>query len=374
MLLILGAVLLTCGFICSTLLCGVGRSIARRLNFVDHPSEERKIHTKPIALGGGIGLLLTLVLLAGGGTLLAVVQQQSGVWSALPQLVRDHIPQIASGSREVFYILAGAVVIALLGFLDDLFHLSPITRLAVQALVATLLCVSSDELRVTAFVGNRGVSLIYTVAWIVGITNAFNLLDNMDGLSAGVGTIAAMMFIVVAIITQQYFLAALLLVFAGSLCGFLVYNFPPASLFMGDAGSMFIGYMLSVLTIRFTFYMPGAGMNPMSAMLVPLVILAVPLYDTLSVAAIRVSQGRSIFSGDRNHFSHRLVELGMSKRSAVLTIYLTALCTGVLAPLLLHLSTGMSLLVFANVALMLILIWLLEHVGRRSLNGEGNGK
>jgi UDP-GlcNAc:undecaprenyl-phosphate/decaprenyl-phosphate GlcNAc-1-phosphate transferase len=369
MLVVLGLILLVSGFALSAFLCGLGRSIARRIDFVDHPNEERKIHTKPIALGGGVGIVLTVIILAGGGTALAVLQRDSGIWQTLPSLLQDHIPKVAGGARELSYILGGALVIALLGLLDDLFRLSPLTRLVVQVAVATVLAVSSDDLRVTAFAGHKGLSMLYTVFWIVGITNAFNLLDNMDGLSAGVAAIAAAMFVVIAGITGQYFLASLLLVFIGSLLGFLIYNFPPASLFMGDAGSMFIGYMLSVLTIRFTFYMPDIGMNPVSAMLIPLVILAVPIYDTVSVSIIRLSQGRSVFSGDKNHFSHRLTDLGMGRRSAVLLIYLTTLCTGILAPLLLRLGTGMSLLVIINVVLMLVLIWLLEHVGRRSRNG-----
>jgi UDP-GlcNAc:undecaprenyl-phosphate GlcNAc-1-phosphate transferase len=372
MLILLGLTLLISAVVISALLCGIVRGIARRARFVDEPAE-RKIHTEPIALGGGIGFVATTGLIVMGGTLFAILQGDGEAAAWLPDLIRRHIPAIIDRSGLVFYVLGGAAVLFLVGLMDDLWQLSPWVRLAVQAAVAAVLWFACEELRVTVFMGADWVSFVYTVLWIVGMTNAFNLLDNMDGLSAGVAVIASAMFLVVAILTQQYFLAAMLLVFAGSLLGFLVFNFPPASLFMGDAGSTFIGYMLGTLTILFTFYSRGSGHNPVSAIVVPLVILAVPLYDTISVVAIRLASGKPIFGADKNHFSHRLVALGMGTRAAVLTIYLVTLCTGLLAPLLLRLEIGMSLLVFGNVFVMLVLVWLLEHAGRRGRdNSPGN--
>jgi UDP-GlcNAc:undecaprenyl-phosphate GlcNAc-1-phosphate transferase len=369
MLVVLGSILLLSAFVASVVLCGGVRALTLRLGFVDRPGA-RKIHDEPVALGGGVGLLLTTVGLVAAGLLFALAQDQAGMIPWLPAVLKKHIPLIVDRAGLAFYVLAGGMVVGLLGLIDDIRQLSPWTRLAVQAFVAVALCHLSREIRVTAFVRYHALSWIYTVLWIVGITNAFNLLDNMDGLSAGVAVVASVMFLVIAVMTQQYFLAAMLLVFAGALLGFLAYNFPPASLFMGDAGSMFVGYWLSVLTVLFTFYMPGRGYDPVSAMLVPLVILAVPIYDTVSVVVIRLAAGRSVFSGDRNHFSHRLVALGMSRPAAVWTIYLVTLCTGVLAPLLLKLETPLALLVFANVAGMLLIVWLLEHIGRRN-RGSG---
>ena len=372
MLIILGLILIVSAALSSTLLCWLVRGIARRVNFVDRPGE-RKIHTEPIALGGGAGFFVTTVLIILGGVIFAVLQRD-GAATWLPDVLRHHIPAIIDRANLLFYVLGGAAVLFLVGLLDDIWQLSPWIRLVVQAGVAAVLWLASDELRVTVFVGADWLSFTYTVLWIVGITNAFNLLDNMDGLSAGVGFVASAMFLVVAIITQQYFLAAMLLVFSGSLLGFLLFNFPPASLFMGDAGSTFIGYMLGTLTILFTFYMPERGHNPVSAIVVPLVILAVPLYDTISVVCIRLASGKPVFDADKNHFSHRLVVLGMGKRAAVLTICIVTLCTGLLAPLLLKLEISMSLLVLANVFVMLVLVWLLEHAGRRGrADSQGNG-
>lgn len=373
MLVLIGAVLLVLAFVSSTFLSWLVRGVARRLDFVDRPAA-RKIHAQPVALGGGVAVFLATGTIVAAGVALALLWDRSGCPAWLPRVVQDHVSAIVARSGLVFYVLGGGAVLFLLGLIDDIWQLSPWTRLAVQALVASLLCFASDKLRVTAFVGVKWVTFVYTVAWIVGITNAFNLLDNMDGLSGGVAVIASSVFLVVALLTQQYFLAAMLLVFAGSLLGFLLFNFPPGTLFMGDAGSMFVGYLLSVLTILFTFYMPGRNQNPVGAVLMPLVILAVPIYDTISVVVIRLAAGKPIFGADKNHFSHRLVMLGMGRRAAVLTIYLVTLCTGLLAPLLLRLDNVMSLVVLANLAVMLALIWLLEHTGRRGQhNSQGNG-
>ncbi len=374
MLTIFGLILLGSATLCSALLCWLVRGAARHFNFVDEPGE-RKIHSKPIALGGGIAFFLTVTAIVAGCVIFGFCQARNGISPWLPQLVKNHVPRLAGQAWLALYVLAGGAVMFMLGLLDDLWLLRPSCKLAVQALVAAALWTVSSRLRLTAFVGLNSISFVYTVLWIVGITNTFNLLDNMDGLSAGVAAIASLVFIVVAAMTQQYFLAAVLLVFAGSLLGFLVFNFPPATLFMGDAGSMFIGYILATLTILFTFYMPGQGASPIPALLIPLVILAVPIYDTVSVVIIRMAAGKPIFAGDKNHFSHRLVALGMGHRAAVLTIYLVTLCTGLLAPLLLRLASA-SLLVMANVVVMLLLIWLLEHAGRtgrqNSRNSQGN--
>ncbi|MFW6125247.1 MAG: MraY family glycosyltransferase [Pirellulales bacterium] len=374
MLWLTGLILLVAAFLVSVILCAVIRRTARRLGFVDRTGH-RKLQERPVALGGGVGLFLTTAGIVVAGMALA---HSGGLLESLPWLpavIREHLPDIVQRTEVVLFVLGGAAVMFALGFMDDVRPLSPWTRLAVQVLTAGLIWMFSEELRLTAFVAHKGVSLTYTILWVVGITNAFNLLDNADGLSAGVAAIASLAFLVVAALTHQFFVAALLSVFIGSLAGFLVFNFPPASLFMGDAGSMFVGYVVAVVAILLTYYIPGHGHNPLGAMLAPVVILAVPIYDTLSVVVIRLSQGRSIFSGDRNHFSHRLMELGMRKTSAILTIYLVTLCTGLLAPLLLWVKPVLSLLILANVALMLVLIWLLEHAGRRGrLAGERDAR
>ncbi len=168
--------------------------------------------------------------------------------------------------------------------------------------------------------------------WIVGLTNAFNFLDNMDALSASVGLIASLLFVGAQVAVGSLFVPALLLVLSGALAGFLVHNRPPARLFMGDAGSNFLGFLLGTLTVTGTF--TRQGFSPFGV-LAPLLVMAVPLYDTTSVILIRLREGRSPFQADRRHFSHRLVDRGLTPGRAVATIDLVTLAAG-LGALLLH--------------------------------------
>jgi UDP-GlcNAc:undecaprenyl-phosphate GlcNAc-1-phosphate transferase len=196
------------------------------------------------------------------------------------------------------------------------------------------------------------------------------MLDNMDGLSAGVAAIAAAMLAVVMLSVPvsdnhqpQLFVGGLLLVLTGSLLGFLGHNLPPARLFMGDTGSYLIGYLIAILTLTATF---AGGNLPRHAILAPLCVLAVPIYDTVTVVWIRLRQGRSPFVGDKSHFSHRLVELGMTKPQSVMTIWLTTATCG-LGALLLHQVDGWgALVILLLVGCVLVLVGILETTGRRS--------
>lgn len=204
-------------------------------------------------------------------------------------------------------MLAGGGAIFLLGLIDDHYGCGAYSKLTVQVLMAVLLWYSGT--RITLFIGHWTVSLMLTVFWMVLITNAMNLLDNMDGLSSGVGAIAAAIFLVVAVQAGQIFVASLMAVLIGSLLGFLWFNFNPASIFMGDAGSLFLGYMLGAISISSTYYQESeSGL----AVVIPLVVLAIPLFDTASVMLIRWRTGKPFMQGDKNHFSHRLVRLGMT--------------------------------------------------------------
>ena len=201
------------------------------------------------------------------------------------------------------------------------------------------------------------------LAWIVAITNAFNFLDNMDGLSAGVAAVATIAFFITAVSIGQWFVAASLAMLLGALVGFLCFNFPSASIFMGDSGSLVIGFILGVLTVRTTFLPRGADFGAgWYAVFAPVIVLALPLYDLIVVSVIRLSRGKSPFVGDTNHFSHRLVARGMSRRTAVLSLYLITAATSISAILLPHVqSTFAAMLIFAQTLLVLGVVALLEQ-------------
>ena len=172
-----------------------------------------------------------------------------------------------------------------------------------------------------------------SVIWIVALVNSFNMLDNMDGLSGGVASISSLLLAFMLLMATgggqqqpQLFVAAMLFILVGSLVGFLFHNWPPAKIFMGDAGSYFIGFWIAVATLLAT-YTGYQGSRP-HAVVAPLIVMAVPLYDMLSAIVIRLREGRSPFEADKKHFSHRLVELGLRPSRAVLTIHLATLMTG----------------------------------------------
>jgi UDP-GlcNAc:undecaprenyl-phosphate GlcNAc-1-phosphate transferase len=258
-----------------------------------------------------------------------------------------------------FWRLAGLLILGL-GLADDRWKLSPRIKLAVQA--AAALIVSLSGTRLDLFDLPAAISVALTTLWIVGLANTFNLLDHMDGLCAGVGALVGVALLWIALQTGQHLEIFLLPPFVGACLGFLVLNFAPAKIFLGDAGSQFIGFWIACHSVQFTFYRREL---PAHTYLVPLLLLAVPLYDTISVVLIRLRNRKPISQGDTNHFAHRLVALGLSRRQAVLTIYGITAFTGLSAALLYHAGREGTPLVVGQVLLTFILIAALEVAGRR---------
>jgi UDP-GlcNAc:undecaprenyl-phosphate GlcNAc-1-phosphate transferase len=342
---------LLCGSLVPSMLVAWAAGLAVRRfgppwGLVDRPGH-RKIHDVPKPTAGGLAIWLGIVVpLAAGQAALWYLSQSGlpaagasdgGLLGGLTQFIAPHLAGLHEQSSRLWMLLAGGTVLAVLGLADDLRGLSWKLRLAVETAVAVTLVLCGW--RMSLFLDAPWLTGPLSVLWIVGLVNSFNMLDNMDGLSAGVAAIAAAILAAVMLLapdptTHQphLFVAGFLLVIVGSLVGFLVHNRPPARLFMGDTGSYLIGYLLAMSTLTATFAGPH---TPPHAILAPVCVLAVPLYDTLTVLAIRLRAGRSPFEGDKNHFSHRLVDLGMTRPQAVLTIYLATATCG-LGALLLH--------------------------------------
>ncbi len=300
----------------SLLLTRIIISLARKSGIVDMPAE-RKIHREPVPLMGGIAIyaafLLTVLIHV---RLAGVISANPARFHFIPAYIVELLPGVGVVWDKLRVILYGGTVMMLLGVLDDIRDVDARVKLGVQVLAALMLV--AFGIRITLFIDSFFIGAVITVLWVVGITNAFNLLDNMDGLSSGVAFIASIIFFVTAWMHGYIFVGAVMLVFAGSLLGFLRYNFNPARIFMGDTGSLFIGYVLAALTILNRYYAEGSP--TLFPVIMPVLILAVPVFDTLSVIAIRVKNGESIFKPDRRHFSHRLVRLGLTQRQAVLLV------------------------------------------------------
>ena len=350
------------------------RRLAPRWGLVDRPAA-RKVHTEPTPLGGGLAIWLGVVLpLAVGQILLSVwhanppaVEAWLSGWP-LGEIIRPHLPGLWARAGELWSLIGLGTVLLALGLIDDRRGLDWRLRLTVQitvAAVAVLVCGWRFPLPAQW----PWVAGVVSLVWIVGLVNSFNMLDNMDGLSAGVGAIAAGMLAAVMLLvpdpqTRQphLFVAGILVLLGGALLGFLWHNRPPARIFMGDAGSYFLGFSLAAISLVATFI---GGDLPRHAMLAPFCVLAVPLYDLVTVVTIRVRQGRSPFQADRSHFSHRLVELGLSKTQAVLTIYLLTATCGLGALLLHEVDTLGAVVIVLLVACVLVLIAILETSARR---------
>jgi len=362
---LLGATFLVALLICADSIPWIIR-IARRRNFLDQPGSH-KIHTTPIPYGGGIGVALGMILTLGAGIGAASLQNQRGWFDHLE--FAFHAEGVLSQIPILFVYASGSLLMLLLGLWDDRKPLSPKTKLFWQTLIAVATVLLGERLSLFWEGSPAGeyLAIGVTVLWIIGITNALNMLDHMDGLASGIGLLVSLSFGLVAIQTDQLFLAGALAALAGSCAGMLFFNFPPAKIFLGDAGSYFIGYWLSVLTISFTFYESG---NPLYSYAVPFVVLAVPLFDIIRVVFIRIRHGRPIFRGDQNHFAHRLIELGMSPRKAVLTIHALTAVTGLAAILLYQVNEVGAAIVLSQLLLVFAIITLLEITGRR--HGRSN--
>ncbi len=291
--------------VCAAALTPVLRALAFKRGWLDHGLEARKIHGRPIPRLGGVAIVLGFFAPLLG--LLVYPTSMAEKFYAEP---------LRAGA-----LLMGGIVIALLGLFDDVRGAGAGLKLTVQLLVGCGLWACGlrvEHLGVTGFgVVQLGLfSLPVTIFWIAGVINAMNLIDGLDGLAGGVAFFALAASFLVAFVRGDATMALLSAALAGSVLGFLVYNFNPASIFMGDTGSMFLGYVLAAGSVQ-TYQKASTTV----AILVPLVALALPLTDTLLAIGRRAASGRPIFSADREHIHHRLLALGLTQRQAVLVLY-----------------------------------------------------
>lgn len=309
-----------CAFVTTLVALPLWRKWCIRANLVDDPGA-RKIHDRPMPLAGGYavltGILLPLVL---GATLLKFGALKVSFTSLIAHGFERR-------GLELTVISAGAIAVTLLGCLDDRHELKPLPKFLGQFLIAVVVAIACK--RITLFVPNVAFSYAITILWLLTVMNAFNFMDNMNGLCAGLGAIASYLFALIAAANGEYLVALAGFLISGALIGFLPWNFPRARSFLGDAGSQLVGYLLAVMAILPHFY---TKQNPRPlAVLSPLLVLAVPLIDLAQVVVMRTLTRKPFWIGDTNHISHRLARTGLGRIRAVLLIWLAALIIGGLA-------------------------------------------
>ncbi len=340
----------------SALATSLSKKVAHRFGMLDVPARH-KTHGRPVPMLGGSAIFASILGVSLLATALVSLWAAAGAPKWLPPELSVHVSGAAGKAPMVVGILLGALVLHVVGLIDDRRQLGPWIKLIAEVVVAAGVVVFL-KVRILTVAGPTA-SVILSIFWLVAIINAFNFLDNIDGLAAGVGAIVAGALLGASVSIGQLFVPAWLCLIVGALCGFLLYNFPPASVFMGDAGSLVIGYLLGVLSCLTTYLQPG-GTYYAYGIFVPLVVMAVPLYDMVSVVTLRLRDWRNPMVGDRRHFSHRLIRRGMSVRKAVLTIYLCTVATAVAAALLSRVDTFGAVLVFAQTLVILLVLALLE--------------
>ena len=368
-MLILGLVLFVTALGLSAMGTAIALRLAPHLGMMDQPGQ-RKVHVSAKPRNGGMAIFCGIGLPLLAAIIFTPLLQQPWLAHLLPTSVIVEIPGLLAHRGLALVLLLCTGAIHLLGLFDDHRPMAAVPKLVGQLVIAGALVIGGEiaapggfrilTLLDHLFPGGEIISGIASVLWVVILTNAFNFMDNMDGLSAGVAFICGLMFFLAALHAGQWFIGGLLLLYLGATLGFLFYNFPPAAIFMGDGGSMVLGFFLAALTIRTTYYHSGARWW---AIFMPLIVTAVPLYDFFVIIVIRLWRHRSPMQGDANHFSHRLTRHGFTQRGAVMVIYAVTLASGLSAPLLALTNNDGAILIATQCVAILVVVGILERVG-----------
>jgi UDP-GlcNAc:undecaprenyl-phosphate GlcNAc-1-phosphate transferase len=292
------------------------RRLCERYGLVDQPQEDRRIHLKPIPRLGGVAVYIATVVALASTTMFDNLATQT----------------IRGQFGKLLVLLVPSTILLLIGAYDDLRSASPGLKVTAQILASILFCLMGGRIEAISmpFVGSVGlppmIGLILTIIWIVGISNAFNLIDGMDGLATGAALFACLVMLGISFITGNSLISVVTLVLSGALIGFLRYNFNPASIFLGDSGSLFIGFLLAGLSVLGTQKASTAV-----AVVIPLMVFALPVIDTGFTIVRRLISGHPLFQGDREHIHHMLLAKGWSQRRAAFVLYGVCALFGLMA-------------------------------------------
>ena len=274
------------------------RKVAISKNYIDDPNSPHKTHTKSVPYMGGIAIIIGIV--------------------SLTYSISIFSPFTRSTFLLATSVLAPATMLGVIGFIDDIYNLPPWPRFIAQSIAAiftAILLIYTDNFGNPT--GSRLFDISITILWIVGVCNSINFFDNLDGGAAGTIAVISAGLGILALDSEQFLIAGMSFVTLGSMLGFLIWNRSPARIYMGDAGALFLGILISVLTIRFK---PQAQ-SQIASLLIPVLLLAVPIMDTSVAVISRIKRNLSPFQGGRDHLSHRLVRAGLHRKTAAISLW-----------------------------------------------------
>lgn len=327
------------------------RALSLRTGFMDRPlSEAHKRQSAPVALGGGLAMLSSFIL----SIAIVWVVDLSGILSKVGLSYSESV-HLDWSSGKVIAILSGVLLAAGVGFYDDRKALKAHTKLFWQFIIAAI-AVLPGEMRISLLGITPAITIPLSILWFVFIMNAINFFDNMDGLLSGTVAIAMIFFAITAALNGQFLVTSFASVSAGICAGFWLYNRPPATIYMGDCGSHLLGYLIATVSVMTTYFSSDSASG--FQLFMPLLILAIPIIDALTVCIIRTVNGKPFWIGDNNHISHRFVRLGLSKAQAVFCVHLLGIIFGLGAlPLLWgEWRTTLAMLLQALFLIVLILV------------------
>ncbi|MCE5301058.1 MAG: undecaprenyl/decaprenyl-phosphate alpha-N-acetylglucosaminyl 1-phosphate transferase [Spirochaetia bacterium] len=307
-------------FVLGLILVPLAMKTALKFDIIDHPNTELKKHKAPVPYLGGVAIYLAF--------LVPVIAAKLFMHQTF---------------KGVYGILAGATIMMIMGLIDDKKNLKPVPKLIVQLAVALILVRVNMNIK---FMDSNILNIFLTVLWVVGVTNSMNLIDIMDGLAGGVAAVASLAFFIVAYLAGRINDMIPAIALFGSVCAFLVYNRPPAKIYMGDAGSLFLGFMMASLALNESY-----SRNNYVAVLAPVLILAVPIFDTIMVSVIRVMKGMLPIHGSNDHLAQRLVMIGLTKPMAVLFMTALTFVLSVAAIISTFMNTMSALILYLFIAM-----------------------
>jgi UDP-GlcNAc:undecaprenyl-phosphate GlcNAc-1-phosphate transferase len=322
-------------FVLAGLLTWPTRKLAIRIGAMDHPNLDRKTQKEPVPYLGGVSIALTIFVIA-----------YAAIAFNNPTSERF---KLAS------YVLIPALILGVMGLIDDLKGLNALPRLAIQTIAAVFVSIILIQTETMGFAfGNQSVDAVVTILWIVGICNSINFFDNLDGGAAGTVASATIGIFFIAFGEGQELISALAILTTGATCGFLLWNKAPAKIYMGDAGALFLGLVMATLTIRMD---PGITPNWQS-IAIPVILLAIPILDTTVAVVSRIYRGISPLEGGKDHLSHRLVRIGMKPKNAAITLWIASAVSSLVAVVVYsYAGTAGSIFVFGFAAIWLLALY-----------------